>query len=172
MNPTAADRKVYATAPAAAVRGLGLGLVGLGFVVLISLPLLAAEPPRWVSVVAVIVLGLITLTMLIIIGTAVVRITGRGPRLVLDADGFENRTGVRVGVRRATWREVKHVRAHGRTLIVELTDGRQSLVDTSLLAAPPRDLAVDLRARLNASRGYRPPTGGAPPVDSPPPNHA
>jgi hypothetical protein len=153
----ASDRAVYATAPAAGVRALGLGLVGLGFVVLISLPLLAAEPPQWVSVVATIVLALSTLTMLVIIGTAVARIAGRGPRLVLDADAFENRTGVRVGVRRATWREVKHVRAHGRTLVIELTDGRQSLVDTSLLATPPRDIAADLRDRLNASRGYRKP---------------
>jgi hypothetical protein len=147
---------VYATAPASAVRGLGLGFVGLGFVVLISLPLLAAEPPRWVSVVAVIVLGLWTLMMLVVMGTALVRIAGRGPRLVVDAHGFDNRTGMRVGVRRATWPEVKHVRAKGRTLIVELTDGRQSLIDTSLLAVPPADLAADLRTRLNAGHGYRP----------------
>jgi hypothetical protein len=147
---------VYATAPASAVRGLGLGFVGLGFVVLISLPLLAAEPPRWVSVVAVIVLGLWTLMMLVVMGTALVRIAGRGPRLVVYAHGFDNRTGMRVGVRRATWPEVKHVRAKGRTLIVELTDGRQSFIDTSLLAVPPADLAADLRTRLNAGHGYRP----------------
>jgi hypothetical protein len=153
---SASDRTVYGTGSASAVRGLGLGFVGLGFAVLISLPLLAAEPPQWVAVVAVIVLGVWTLLMLVVMGTAVVRIAGRGPRLVVDARGFDNRTGVRVGVRRATWREVKQVRARGRTLIVELTDGRQSLIDTALLAVPPADLVADLRARLNAGHGYRP----------------
>jgi hypothetical protein len=150
------DRLVYGTAPATAARGVGVGAVGLGVVVLSALLVAALSPPAWLGVALAVVLGVAAVVLLVVLGTALARLAGRGPRLVVDEEGFDNRTGLRVGVRRATWREVKHLRAEGRTLVVELRDGRQSLIDSRVLDVPPPDLADDLRRRLDRGHGYHP----------------
>jgi len=149
-------RVVYASAPATAVWGIGVGSLGLGTVLLLAVGLAAVDPPTWLAVALGVLLGLAAFVLLVLLGTALGRLLGRGPRLVVDAEGFRNHAGLRVGVRRASWRQVKHVKAVDRTLVIELDDGRQSLVDSSLLAVAPPDLADDLRARLNTARGYRP----------------
>ncbi len=143
------DRTVYGVAPATSSRGAGVAAIGLGACALAWIVVLLAGPPTWLLWLLGILIGGLGLVFVVLLFTALFRLAGRGPRLVVDADGFENHTGGRVGVRQATWREVKLVKATNSTLVIELRDGRQSLVEVTLLDVAPPQLADDLRARLN-----------------------
>ncbi len=145
----AGDRTVYGVAPATSTRGAGVAAIGLGVCVLLWVAVLLFDSPTWLMWLLGVLLGGLALVFLVLLGTALFRLAGRGPRFVVDADGFENHTGGRVGVRRATWREVKLVKGNDSTLVIELRDGRQSLVEVTLLDVEPPRLADDLRAHLN-----------------------
>ncbi len=86
----------------------------------------------------------------------VVRLTGRGPRLLLDDDGYTNTTGR--PPRRVSWAQVERlaaVTAGGRLLLVgDLADGRTSVVLLRRLGTSAPVVEQAMRDRLNAANGY------------------
>jgi hypothetical protein len=54
---------------------------------------------------------------------------------------------------------VRKVQADGPVVSVDLAGNKQSLIRTGGIDADPRELARELRARLNRDRGYRPLSG-------------
>ncbi len=143
---------VYGVPTAVALRGIGVGTVILGLCVIGASILRAAEPPRAVVVGVWIVLGLLGILSLIVLVVGLLRLVGRGARVVLDADGFLNATGPGAGIRRGRWRDVRRVQSDGPIISIELAGGRRSLVRTTTLDVGPRELAQELRRRLNRVR--------------------
>jgi hypothetical protein len=85
----------------------------------------------------------------------------RGAPLAMEAAGFRNQTTWRRdSVRTARWTEVADVRRVdgpvGTVFVLELADGRSSLIASRLLDVPPDVLEEQLRGRLNDAHGYRP----------------
>lgn len=148
-------RKVYGPPPAVALRGVGVGAAGLGLVTIAASFVLTAELPSWLNVALLCLLAALALLSLVVLGVGLLRVFGRGARLVLDDDGFVNTTGFGLGVRHGRWRDVRKVQADGAVVSVDLAGGRQSLIHTSVLDVEPRVLARELRSRLNQNRGYR-----------------
>jgi hypothetical protein len=159
-------RTVYGPPAAVAVRGVGLGAAGLGLVTIAAVVVLAAELPGWLDVTLLCLLAALALVSLLVLAVGVLRVFGRGARLVLDDDGFVNTTGFGLGARRGKWRDVRKVQADGTVVSVDLAGGRQSLIHTAVLDVEPRLLARELRSRLNHDRGYRNPPDGHPQADA------
>lgn len=160
------ERVVYSVPIAVALRGVGFGALGVGVCVVATSVLLALDPPRPVSVAVGLLLALGAALALVVLVVGALRLFGRGPRLVLDQDGFLNATGPGSGVRRAAWRDVRKVQTDGRFISVDLAGGKRSLIRTTSLDVGSKDLARQLRARLNRGHGYRPIT---PPQPAEPP---
>lgn len=83
------------------------------------------------------------------------RAVGRGPRLVLDAEGWTNTTGR--APRRVAWSQIRRLSAvteGGRMLLVaDLVDGRASTVLLRRLGRPGPVVEEAVRARLNEAHG-------------------
>lgn len=150
---------MYRPPVAVAVRGVGVGALGVGAAVIAMVLVTAADLGGWLLAVVAVVLGVVAVVSLVVLCVGVWRILGWGARLVLDDDGFVNATGPRSGVRRVAWRDVRKVQADGRVVSVDLAGSRQSLIRTSVLDVDPRELARQLRSHLNRDRGYRPLSG-------------
>lgn len=150
------ERVVYRVPVAVALRGVGFGAVGLGACVVGLAVLLSVDPPRPVTIGTGLLLGLAAVLSLVVLGAGVLRVAGRGMRLVLDEDGFTNATGPGSSVRRAAWKDVRKVQTDGQFVSVDLAGGRRSLIRTGPLDVAPKELARQLRARLNRGHGYRP----------------
>lgn len=150
------DRVVYTVPTAVALRGVGLGAVGLGLCVIGGAVLVDRDPGRGALIGVGLMLALAAVMSLIVLLSGVLRLMGRGARLVLDEAGFVNATGPGTGVRKASWKDVRKVQTDGRFVSVDLAGGRRSLIRTNVLDASPRELARQLRARLNRGHGIRP----------------
>jgi hypothetical protein len=94
-------------------------------------------------------MAILSLTVLVV---GLLRLVGKGARVVLDADGFLNATGPGSGVRRGRWRDVRRVQSDGPVISIELAGGRRSLVRTTMLDVGPRELAQELRRHLTRGR--------------------
>lgn len=158
-------RTVYGSPAQLAVRGVGVGAAGLGLVTVALSLVLTADLSGWLTVAVLVLLGLLGLVALVVLLVGVLRVAGRGTRLVLDEDGFVNTTGLGLGPRRGAWRDVRKVQTDGSVVSIDLAGGRQSVIRTSVIDVEPRVLARELRSRLNRNRGYRPLSG---PSDGPP----
>jgi hypothetical protein len=150
------ERILYTVPTGIALRGIGLGTVGLGLCVVATSVLLALDPGRGVTVGVAIMLVLAAALALLVLVSGIGRLLGRGARLVLDEDGFVNATGPGSGVRKAAWKDVRKVQTDGRFVSVDLAGGKRSLIRTNVLDAEPKELAKQLRGRLNRGHGYRP----------------
>jgi hypothetical protein len=128
---------------------VGIGAIGATIVGAVDLP-------EWLSTTLLVGCGAVALVGLAVLVVGLVRMAGYGVRLQLDDDGFLNATGSRVGIRRGAWRDVRKVQADGQVVSVDLSGGRQSIIRTSAIDVDPRELARELRTRLNRDRGYRP----------------
>jgi len=109
----------------------------------------------------VLVLVLVVAAVAVTLGLGarvLLRLTGRGPRLVLDADGYTNTTGR--APRRVSWSEVERlsaVTAGGRMLLVgDLAGDRTSVVLLRRLGANATVVEQAMRDRLNVANGYSP----------------
>lgn len=151
-------RTVYGPPTQLAIRGVGVGAAGLGLVTIALTVVLAVDLPGWLQAVLLVLLALAAAVSLVILLVGVLRVLGRGTRLVLDDDGFVNATGFGVG-RRVPWRDVRKVQTDGAIVSVDLSGGRQSLIRTASIDVEPRVLARELRGRLNRDRGYQPLSG-------------
>lgn len=150
------ERVVYTVPTAVALRGVGLGAIGLGLCVVAASVLLAMDPGRATTVGVGIMLALAGALALVVLVSGLLRLFGRGARLVMDDDGFVNATGPGRGVRRAAWKDVRKVQTDGQFVSVDLGGSKRSLIRTGVLDADPKELARQLRARLNRGHGYRP----------------
>lgn len=155
-NVPTGDRVVYTVPTAVALRGLGLGAVGLGLCVIAGVILIDRDPGRGTMIGVGLILALAATMALIVLLSGVMRLLRRGARLVLDEDGFVNATGPGSGVRKARWKDVRKVQTDGRFVSVDLAGGKRSLIRTNVLDVSPRELAQQLRARLNRGHGIRP----------------
>lgn len=135
-----------------------MGAAGLGLVTVALTVVLAVDLSGWLRTMLLVVLALAAVVSLVVLVVGVLRVFGRGTRLVLDDDGFVNATGFGRG-RRVPWRDVRKVQTDGAIVSVDLSGGRQSLIRTASIAVEPRVLARELRGRLNQDRGYRPLSG-------------
>lgn len=150
------DRVVYTVPIAVGLRGVGLGAVGLGLCVIGGTVLIDRDPDRGVMIGVGLILAVAAAMALIVLLSGVMRLMGRGARLILNEDGFVNATGPGTGVRKARWKDVRKVQTDGRFVSVDLAGGKRSLIRTNVLDASPRELAQQLRARLNQGHGIRP----------------
>lgn len=149
-------RTVYRAPVTLGIRGVGIGAIGLGLAVVGASAVVATSLPGWLQFSVLAVLAVLALASTIVLVVGVLRLAGRGTRLVLDDDGFTNATGPKSGIRKAAWRDVRKVQADGTVVSVDLAGNKQSVIRTSGIDADPRELARDLRARLNRDRGYHP----------------
>jgi hypothetical protein len=155
-------RVVYTVPVPVALRGIGVGAVALGACTVAAIVVLALDFSRALTVALWILLGLVAVMSLVVLVAGLLRLAGRGLRLVLDDDGFVNATGPGSGARRVAWKDVRKVQTDGRFVSVDLAGGKRSLIRTSTIDADPKELARQLRERLNRGHGYRPLT---PPQD-------
>lgn len=147
---------MYRAPLALGVRGAGVGAIGLGSTVVGTAVTVAGDPNGAVRIMAWTVLAALALGSLTILVTGVLRATGLRTRLVLDDDGFVNATGPGVGLRRVSWRDVRKVQADGTVVSVDVAGDRRSVIRTAMLEVSARELARELRSRLNRNRGYTP----------------
>lgn len=152
------ERVVYSVPVPVALRGVGFGAVGLGACAMAVTVLFAVDAPRPVIVAVGLLLALGAALALVVFVSGILRLAGRGTRLVLDEHGFVNASGPGSGVRRARWKDVRKVQTDGRFVSVDLAGGKRSLIRTSSFDVDPKELARQLRARLNRGHGYRPVT--------------
>jgi hypothetical protein len=155
-------RVVYTVPVPVALRGIGVGAVALGVCIVAAIAVLALDVSPALTVALLLLLGLAAMIALTVLVAGLLRLAGRGVRLVLDEDGFVNATGPGAGVRRADWKDVRKVQTDGRFVSVDLAGGKRSLIRTSVIEADSKELARQLRERLNRGHGYRPLT---PPQD-------
>lgn len=105
------------------------------------------------SLLVVLVLGVVVTLGLGL--RVLLRAAGRGPRLVLDADGWTNTTGRTP--RRVAWTQIRRLSAvteGGRMLLVaDLVDGRVSTVLLRRLGRPGPVVEQAVRDRLNDAHG-------------------
>jgi hypothetical protein len=149
-------RIVYTVPVPVALRGVGVGAVGLGVCVVAATLVSAVDLSRALTVALWLLLGLGAVFALVVLVAGLLRLAGRGVRLVLDEDGFVNATGPGAGVRRAAWKDVRKVQTDGQFVSVDLAGGKRSLIRTSTIDVQPKELARQLRERLNRGHGYRP----------------
>ncbi|HEX6232606.1 MAG TPA: hypothetical protein VFZ63_05730 [Jiangellaceae bacterium] len=149
-------RIVYSVPVPVALKGIGVGAVTLGACIVAAIVVVALDFSRALTVALWILLGLLAVISLVVLVAGLLRLAGRGVRLVLDDDGFVNATGPGAGVRRAAWKDVRKVQTDGQFVSVDLAGGKRSLIRTSAIDAEPKELARQLRERLNRGHGYRP----------------
>lgn len=149
-------RVIYTVPVAVALRGIGVGAVALGGCIVVAVLVAAVDLSRALTVAVWILLGLAATIALVVLAAGLLRLAGRGVRLVLDDEGFVNATGPGAGVRRAAWKDVRKVQTDGQFVAIDLAGGRRSLIRTSIIDAEPKELARQFRERLNRGRGYRP----------------
>lgn len=149
-------RIVYSVPVPVALKGIGVGAVTLGACIVAAIVVVALDISRALTVALWILLGLLAVISLVVLVAGLLRLAGRGVRLVLDDDGFVNATGPGAGVRRAAWKDVRKVQTDGQFVSVDLAGGKRSLIRTSAIDAEPKELARQLRERLNRGHGYRP----------------
>lgn len=147
---------MYRAPLALGVRGIGFGVVGLGLAIIGATLTRAADPAGVVAVLLWAAVAIVATASVLVFATGALRVAGRRTRLVLDDAGFLNATGPRAGVRRGNWRDVRKVQADGPVVSVDLSGNRQSVIRTTMLDVDPRELARELRSRLNQDRGYTP----------------
>ncbi len=150
-------RVVYTVPTPVALRGVGVGTVGLGGCIVATSVLLAIEPARPIGIAVGSVLALAAALALLVLAVGVLRLVGRGTRLVLDQNGFLNATGPGAGVRRVAWQDVRKIQIEGRLVVVGLAGGRRSQIRTAALEIGPNELARELRDRLGQRRESRRP---------------
>ncbi len=127
----------------------GLWILGI----CVDLAVGAGGSPRWAYVVA---LGC-TVALVAAAGVFVWR-----PPLVIEmtADGYRLQHLRGGGVAHARWREVGSVTTqstpNGSVLVVQLVDGRRSLIPLTLLGARAEEAEQEVHERLNTAHGYRP----------------
>ncbi|AYY11837.1 hypothetical protein EF847_02985 [Actinobacteria bacterium YIM 96077] len=138
------------------MRGIGIGIICLGLALIGAVLALAASVGGVPAIAVWTVLGLLAMAGIVLLGTGIVRVAGWRTRFVMDDDGFANATGPGAGVRRAAWRDVRRVQADGAVVSVDLAGSRQSVIRTDMLDVSARELARELRKRLNQDRGYTP----------------
>jgi len=152
VNP---DTTVFRPSPAAALVAVGRwALVSAGFAVLLAIVSLTG--PGWLRSLLGVVLVLVLVVTVLLAVRGVRRLLGRGPRLVLDADGYTNTTGR--APRRVPWSQVRRLAAvtgGGRLVLeVELADGRTSAVLLRRLGSSPTAVEAAMRERLNTANGW------------------
>jgi len=159
-DPTS-TRVVYRAPLRVAVQGIGVGGMLLGSALIGVIIITMLDTTGALRAVTLTAMAFAAVGGLLVFTVGILRVLGFGARLVLDEDGFRNATGPRAGVRRVSWKDVRKVQADGPIVSVDLGGNRRSLIRTQALQVQPKDLARELRARLNADRGYRPlgPTG-------------
>lgn len=141
-------RTVYRPSPALAGRGIGVGAIALG-VAVVGYSLIDASDVEGVPQVVLTILAvLVALFGALVLVVGIVRLAGGGTRLVLDDDGFRNATGPGAGARSGRWSDVRKVQTDGSVVSIDLAGGRQSIVRTRALGIDSRDLARELRTRL------------------------
>lgn len=149
------SRVVYTVPTPVALRGVGVGTVGLGGCIIATSVLLAVDPPRPVAVAVGLLLALAAVLGLLVLAVGVLRLIGRGTRLVLDRDGFLNATGPGAGARRVAWQDVRKVHTDGQLVLVDLAEGKRSQIRTASLQAGPKEVARELRVRVDQGRESR-----------------
>jgi hypothetical protein len=145
--------------PALRLRVVGMACLWLGLALVLDV--LRRGVPALDRPVVVVVEWLLGGIFLVVASWVGWTMVGRGAPLALDAAGFRNQTTWRRdSVRAARWAEVADVRridaAAGTVLVVQLADGRSSLIASRLLDVPVHALEEHLRHRLNDAHGYRP----------------
>lgn len=148
-------RVVYTVPTPVALRGVGVGTVGLGACIIGTSALLAVDPSRPVTVAVGLLLALATALALLVLVVGLLRLVRRGARVVLDRDGLLNATGPGTGMRRVAWQDIRRVQTDGPSVLVDVVGGRRSVIRTASLEIGPKDLARELRARITESRGSR-----------------
>jgi hypothetical protein len=124
---------------------LGVGLLGLAVVVAAWAVAGAVEARTTLLDLVLLVLGAGAATVVVV---AAVRLLGRGPRLVLAPDGFENRTSTGVGARRGRWSQVRELRVEQRVVVLLMDEGRRSVVNPAPLGITAEQLAGAVRPYL------------------------
>ncbi len=147
---------MYRAPAALGVRGFGFGAAGLGLSVIGATLVGAADPDGALGAMSWAGLAVFAAVSLVFFATGLVRVAGLRGRLVLDDDGFVNATGPGAGVRKVAWRDVRKVQTDGSVVSVDVAGSKQSLIRTAALDVDPRELARELRSRLNRHRGYTP----------------
>ncbi len=147
----------YRFRPAVGVRMLGAACVWLGLTVVLEV--VRRGVPALDAPIVTALEWLFVAIFVLVAGGAAWALVGRA-RLVLDSDGFRNSTTWRRGsVRSARWSDVAGVQrsdgAAGPVFVVELADGRSSLIVSRLLDVPTGTLEHQLQDRLNTAHGYR-----------------
>jgi hypothetical protein len=143
---------------------LGLRMIGVGFVWLAAFVVLEVlrASTDWVGGAGFGVLRWVfAVGFVLIAGAGAVLILDPRPGLLLDENGFRNRTSLRrSSVRQARWDEVKDVvrtdGGGGPTVVIQLNDGRRSTVVGNVLNAPLGEIEQRIRTQLNDAHGYRP----------------
>jgi hypothetical protein len=128
----------------------------VGVALIAAMSVAAVDPSGGPAVVLWTVVALLAVAAVVVLATGALRAAGWRTRLILDDDGFTNATGPRSGIRRAAWRDVRKVQSDGPVVLVDLAEAKQSVIRTDMLDVEPRELARELRARLNRDRGYTP----------------
>lgn len=146
---------VFRPSPAAALIALGRwALISAGLAVVIVV--VSATGPAWLRTVTSLLLLLALVVTLALGARVVLRLAGRGPRLVLDEQGYTNTTGR--APRRVEWVAVRRLAAvtGGGRLVLEaaLADGRTSTVLLRRLGSAPTAVEAAMRERLNTANGY------------------
>lgn len=152
MAAEGTGRRAYGMAPAVGLRGVGVGAAGVGACLVAAVLLRGSGLSGGPAVALGGLVAAVTVVALTVLTVGALRVAGRGPRLVLDDDGFTNATGPGGGVRRAAWKDVRTVRVDGPVVLVDLAGGRRSVVRTGALDVDAAELSRELRARLNRRR--------------------
>jgi hypothetical protein len=142
------SRTVFRPSPALAGRGIGVGAIALGIAVAGYTATAATGVSGAARLALIIAAAVVGVLGLVVFGVGIIRLTGGGTRLVLDDDGFVNATGPGAGVRTGRWTDVRKVQTDGSVVSIDLAGGRQSIVRTRALGIDSRELARELRTRL------------------------
>jgi len=155
--PVAVEEFHLARARSLAVLGRAAPVAGVGVLAVVACS--ALLPTGAARTVALSVAWTVAVIGLLLTGVAAVR-TARPPVLVrVDAAGMRVRVLRGAGPRRIAWADVRSVRREplspGWCVVVELGDGRRSVVPEGLVDEGGAGLVRVLRARLDAAHGQR-----------------
>jgi hypothetical protein len=149
MAAARVDATTYRWSRAYGVRLLGLALAVLGATFLV---MTLADRAGW----TVVLVGLVAVVAAVVLARLVV---WPPAVLVLTADGYRVRHLRGAGARAASWREVEGVQTRttsdGPAIVVELADGRTSVVPLALLGPRAGEAQREIHERLNTAFGYR-----------------
>lgn len=151
--PTHGGHTDVALAPALRARLFGTGLVAIGVVVLLGVVVswLASLPTVFVSgLVALAVVGVVTLGMLVGVRHWVLR---------LDAHGYRVRALRSAEAKSARWSDVLDLKTATlggqRCVVLRLRDGRTTTLPVDVLEGDSTTLTETLSAHLDRGHGYR-----------------